>query len=324
MSWTFPLFRIFGIRVRMHWLMAVMMAVYIVQGSQDGTAGMVWMVGVMAILFVSILFHELAHCWMAIRLGGSADQIMIWPLGGLAFVSHSGSPTHEIKVSGIGPLSTFLLAGVALGILLLTGAPWQWVYLNPFEAWWFPNMSTAQSYLVAAARLNLILGLFNLCVPVYPLDGGKVLMAFFTLRYGRPRAAELIAIISIPVGLAMAVFGFAMREIFLGLIGVWVLYESFQIRKLARMGELHAHPMFGSGSEFEYMPERPRKKGWFARWRERRARARTVREIEEADRERQEVDAILEKVSRQGIGSLTPAERKILDRASRRGRGEER
>ena len=91
------------------------------------------------------------------------------------------------------------------------------------------------------------------------------------------------------------------------------------------MGEIDAHPMFAGHPEFDYMPgreDRPRKKGWFARWRENRARKAVARESAQAVVEREKVDAILEKVSREGIGSLSATEKKILDDASRRGRGE--
>ena len=94
------------------------------------------------------------------------------------------------------------------------------------------------------------------------------------------------------------------------------------IRTLLSQGMISAHPMFGASPEFDYMPDRPRRKGFFARWREGRARKAAARD-EERDRvSRVRVDEVLDKVSREGIGSLTPEERRILDEASRRGRGE--
>ena len=258
---------------------------------------------------------------MARRRGGHAEEILLWPLGGLAYVGHSGSPRDELKVAGIGPISSFLFGGICLGFLFGSGASWNWEYVNPFGTWWFPSpVNDAQNYLIHGFRLNIYLGLFNLLLPAYPLDGGRVLFAFLTLRHGRRRAAELTSMIAIPIGVALAVWGVAQSELYLILIGAWVLIESFQLRWLIKVGELDSHPGFGQISEFEYIPERPRRKGWFSRWRERRAARREARRLAEDVMLRERVDLVLEKVTREGIGSLSPEERRILEEASRRSR----
>ena len=171
--------------------------------------------------------------------------------------------------------------------------------------------------------MNLLNALFNLCVPAYPLDGGQVLFGLLTLKYGRLRAAQTITVIALPIGAALAILGFAQNELILGFIGVSVIFEAIQLRNLIRTGDLEAHPGYrGSEQTYDYMPDRPKPKGFFARWRESRARKAIARESEKQDAMRAKVDAILEKVSREGIGSLSASEKKILDDASRRGRGE--
>ena len=316
------MFRIFGIKVRMHWAMAILILFYLIHGLDVGGAyGFGVMSATMGILLVSILFHELGHCWMAIRLGGSAEDILLWPLGGLSTVSHSNSPSVELKVAGIGPVSSFVLSAACYGALILTGAVWHWRLLFPFDNWGM-DWPLAQTLLLHAARLNLYLGLFNLLIPAYPLDGGRVLFAFLTVRIGRQRAAAVCAYLAMPIGILMAAWGFAKREFTLGFIGIWVFIQAWQLHQLVKSGNLDAHPAFGGGAEFEYMPDRPKKKGWFARWRDNRARKAMARESERLLEERAKVDAILDKVSREGIGSLSAAEKKILDDASRRGRGE--
>ncbi len=334
MRWAFPLFRIFGIPVRMHWFLLIIIVGRIVQEwTRGGAWGLEWMTITMVILLISILFHELAHCWMGIRLGGHAESILLWPLGGLASIDHTGRPAEQIKISGIGPLSSFLLGGICLGILLSTGAPWSWAYLNPWDQWWphdklqagvgMTTMYYVRGFLLHAVKLNLLLGVFNLVIPAYPLDGGQVLFSFLSLRYDRVRAATILSSISMPIGIVMGVWGIAQEEFNLILIGAWILIEAFQLRYLVRIGGLEHHPAFGRGGrEFDYMPDRPKKKGWFARWRENRARKAMAREAEQDAALRAKVDAVLDKVTREGIGSLSPAEKKILDDASRRGRSE--
>jgi Zn-dependent protease len=311
----------------MHWLMALMIGIYLVKGAthpdHGGWWGLGWMSITMTILIVSILFHEYAHCWMAGHQGGGGERILLWPLGGLATVHYHPGPWPQIKVAGVGPLSSFVLSAACFGALVLTGVPWEWELALPFDSWWPYGMTTVQVFILHAARLNLLNGLFNLLVPAYPLDGGQVLFGFLSLRWGRRRGAELTALIAIPIGAVLAILGFAQNELILGFIGVSVLFEAFQLRWLIRMGEMDAHPAFGNaGPEFDYMPDRPRKKSWFARWREERARARVAREAEHSARLRERVDEVLDKVSREGIGALSPDERRILEEASRKTRGD--
>ncbi len=307
----------------MHWAMGLMILFYLIHGLDIGGIVSMGIVAVtMVILLVSILFHELAHCWMSVRSGGTAESILLWPLGGVSSLSHSNSPGVEIKVAGIGPVSSFVLSAACFGGLVLSGVRWQWGVLWPFDDWGMGGPLSYRTFLLHAARLNLYLGFFNLLVPAYPLDGGRVLFAFLTTRIGRERAAAATAYTAMPIGILLAAWGFAKKDFTLGFIGLWVFLQAWQLHKLVRMGQLDAHSGFGGAAEFEYMPDRPKKKGWFARWREKRARNEMLRESAEASELRAKVDAVLEKVTREGIGSLSPVEKRILDEASRRGRGD--
>jgi Zn-dependent protease len=324
LSWSFPVFRLFGIGVRLHWTLLILAGVYLVRGaSAGGLPGTAATAVSLAILVASILVHELAHCWMAARQGGGADSIVLWPLGGLAHVHYPSTPARQILVAAAGPLSNLLISTAGFGALAAVRGDWDWTLLHPFDDWRPAHFSQAEVFLLHAARLNLLLALFNLCVPAYPLDGGLILYGFLTLRWGRVKAAELTAVIAVPIGLVLAVLGFAQNELTMGFLGVWVLMEAWQLRQVVRLGGLDEHPAYGAqDAAYEYFPgpEHPVRKGWFARWRERRAAERRRREERaELDLQRR-VDEVLEKVSRQGIGSLTPAERRVLEQASKRAR----
>jgi Zn-dependent protease len=324
LNFSFPMFRIFGIAVRIHWAMLLMYAIYFSQAAtSDGWRGVGMMAVTQVILLVSILFHEFGHCWMAVRHRGHAEKILIWPLGGYSIVEYDRGPRQQLQVAGIGPVSSLLLSGICFGALAATGVALRWDHALPFEHWYPIGFSLTQTFLLHAARLNLLLAIFNLVVPAYPLDGGQVLFALLSLKFGRLRAAQTMAAISIPVGAAIAFAGLATVAPFLILIGIQVIYEGNQLRYFIRIGELDAHPGMGaaSGPEFEYMPDRPKKKGFFARWKDKRARAALDRDRDRDLADRARVDAVLEKVSREGIGSLTADERRILDEASRRSRG---
>jgi Zn-dependent protease len=309
----------------MHWFYPVLAAMYVLRSLYEGGSLMAGLTGlVVAALLVTTLLHEYGHCFAARAVGSHADEILLWPLGGLAFTGHGGSPGRDIKIAAAGPLVHLPLAGIALAFLL-TRVPWNWSYLSVFGDWypfWPLREYFWENFAVACFKIQILLLAFNLLVPAYPLDGGRILVNLLLLRYGRSQAALVTTFVSIPIGVAILVWGFLQRDFMIGFLGVWVLFEAWQIRKLVAMGEIDAHPMFGAQPEFDYMPERPRRKGWFARWRETRARKRAAREVERDSFLRDRVDQVLEKVSREGIGSLSSEERRILEEASKRSRGE--
>jgi Zn-dependent protease len=324
LNWSFPLFRIFGIPVRMHWTLPVLVVAHVLQGWVKGgelLAG--WWACMMGALFLSVLIHELGHCFAARSAGGHADEILLWPLGGLSYVGHGGGPKDDIRVAAAGPMMHVPIAAACLGALMAAKAPWTWQYLNifhgrdlfsPWAQYFWMNL------LVGVIKMQVVLFSFNLLVPAYPLDGGRILVNFLMTRHGRDRAAVVSTYFSIPIGILMIVWSFAQQDIFLGLIGVWVLSQALLIHKLVKTGEIGAHPMFGSAPEYDYMPERPRRPGMMARWRARRAQKRMEREAAAEARLQAQLDAVLDKINREGIGSLTPAEKAILDEASRRAR----
>jgi Zn-dependent protease len=327
MDWTFPLYRLFGISVRVHWFYPVLIAINVLQGLLErGTLLMAWYALLMAALLVTTLVHEYGHCFAARAVGGHADQILLWPLGGLAYVGHGGALRDDVKIAFAGPVLHLPLAGICAGILYFRH-PWDWNWLNVFAPWYpfpFPEYFW-DDLTVGLLKLQIVLFLLNLFVPAYPLDGGRILTNFLMMRYGRDRAAIATTFFSIPIGIAITIWGFLQRDVMFAVLGFWVLYHAWQIRRLAAMGEIDAHPMFAGAPEFDYMPgrETPKRKGWFARWRERRARKAMAREAEKASALRSKVDAVLDKVSREGIESLSPEERRILDEASKRSRGVE-
>ena len=84
LSWNINLGRWAGLRVRLHVLFLVLVIVVLHLASRSGDPDLTWyaLIGT-AILLASVLLHELGHAYAARRLGGRADQIMLWPLGGL-------------------------------------------------------------------------------------------------------------------------------------------------------------------------------------------------------------------------------------------------
>src|SRR5438034_7253858 len=84
-TWSFPIGRLFGISVRVHIILPVVMLGLILRATAHDTGvtlGEACLL--MLLLFGSILLHEFGHGFADRAVDGDASEILLWPLGGLA------------------------------------------------------------------------------------------------------------------------------------------------------------------------------------------------------------------------------------------------
>ncbi len=91
MSWSIPVFRLFGIQVKVHIFFFIItiglfLRTQITLPQYDNVWWLDKFLLTIVVLFGSVLLHEFGHCFGARYAGGEAREILIWPLGGLAFV----------------------------------------------------------------------------------------------------------------------------------------------------------------------------------------------------------------------------------------------
>ncbi|MBI3945307.1 MAG: site-2 protease family protein [Armatimonadetes bacterium] len=160
-----------------------------------------WLLGAVAalLLFASVLVHELAHSYVAMRNGLDIGGITLFLFGGVSKMTQEpGTPDLELKMAAAGPATSVLLGGlfwvIAQG-LLAADAPVQ--------------IAAVAGYL---AFINVILAVFNL-VPGFPLDGGRVLRALLWRATGSLERATRYA--------SYGGQGFGYLLMFLGFL--WVL-----------------------------------------------------------------------------------------------------
>jgi Zn-dependent protease len=130
-----------------------------------------WTTGFLAALlfFFSVITHELSHSLMAIRSGIKIPEITLFIFGGMARLSEEAADVKtEFKIAIVGPLTSFALAFIFWLIqnFLRGDQPSIVVELFGYLAW-----------------INIALGVFNL-LPGFPLDGGRVLRAFWWWKSG--------------------------------------------------------------------------------------------------------------------------------------------
>src|SRR5262249_22156471 len=119
-SW--PLFRIAGIQVYLHWTWLVV-AYFEIVNRVNKYQSMTWNVIEYLALFGIVLLHEFGHALACRQVGGQANRIMLWPLGGVAFVQPPPRPGALLWSIAAGPLVNVILVPVTvMAVVLVRGA----------------------------------------------------------------------------------------------------------------------------------------------------------------------------------------------------------
>ena len=143
MTWAVPLFRAFGVNVRVHILyFLVTLGLFLREIFRDGAyvSPLDVFLFMVPMLFVVILIHEYGHVFGGRHVGGECEEILIWPLGGLAFVDTPREWRAHTFTALSGPLTNVAQCVLATVVLLGFGfIP----TLNPFDN---PYLSPMKNY----------------------------------------------------------------------------------------------------------------------------------------------------------------------------------
>lgn len=329
-SGSVPLFTAFGIRVRMHASLLLLIVISLAMSGFDGPLAVQNALAGCVVLFLIILLHEFGHCFAARSVGGEAHDILMWPLGGLAFADAPNRPWPQLVTAAGGPLVNvaicLLVALLSWVIRIHTGGHLLW---NPFvRDVALPGMGRAELYIwmyawwVFAISWGLLL--FNL-LPIFPLDGGRILQAllWFKLRYFR--ATLITCVVGMVGSVLMVMYGVTAFRSWYGLllmcIGVSCFMTCYQLRAQLKAEGPWAFEDDGIDySASMWKPDEPRKK---QKKLSRRVARRLRRQAEQEESEQAQIDSILAKVSAHGMQSLTWSERRALRKATERQRERE-
>jgi Zn-dependent protease len=175
-------------------------------------------------LFGSIVLHELGHALMARRYGIGTADITLYLFGGVARLDRMPrSAGPELLIALAGPAVNFaiVLALTCFTVMAdLVGIPYPEFVLRVLE-------------------LNLGLGLFNL-LPIFPMDGGRVLRAILSGSLGRVRATEIAATLGRGIAVVGAIYFLTQQEFMVAILALFVFtaasMELQQVRDEARPG----------------------------------------------------------------------------------------
>jgi Zn-dependent protease len=227
------LFRFAGISLYLNWTW-FLLALYGIEVRAPKYSSYLWPTLEYAALFCIVLMHEFGHALACRSVGGKADEIVLWPFGGVAYVAPPPRPGATLWSIAAGPAVNVMLAPI---LTLL----W-WVARS---AGWDDSFPNAYAFVSAVCLMNYGLLAFNL-LPIYPLDGGQIVQSLLWFVLGRARSLFVAAIIGFAgvAGLiALAVFA---HSWWLGFLSVLILMSCWRglmhARVLARLARLPRRP----------------------------------------------------------------------------------
>jgi Zn-dependent protease len=223
------LFRLAGIDVFLHWSW-FLVAVYEIQSRAGMYSSVGWNIAEYLALFLIVLTHEFGHALACRQVGGRADRIVLWPLGGVAYVDPPQRPGATLWSIVAGPLVNVAFIPV-FWILLHGGAALGWSH----------SMPDVFRLIYGVGWINIWLLVFNI-VPVYPLDGGKILWALLWFPFGRARSlmiATVIGLLGIGGFIVLAIYR---QDRWLGIVAFFMLLNCWsglqQARAMLRLAKL--------------------------------------------------------------------------------------
>lgn len=189
-----------------------------------------WVAGfaIALLLFASVLLHELGHSLVAQSQGIRVNSITLFLFGGVAAIDkESKTPGQAFQVAIAGPLVSFSLFFILNLVTQL-----------------LPNSSLIYSVVVELARINLVLGIFNL-IPGLPLDGGQVLKATVWKITGNrltgvrwaAKTGQFLGILAISLGLSSVFLARSYGGLWIALIGWFILQNAASYNRITDLQE---------------------------------------------------------------------------------------
>jgi len=205
--------RLFGIPLRLHWTFFLLAVWLAMDGLGYGVRGLIGTAGWLALVFGSVLVHELAHALVGSKVGAGVEDIVLLPVGGATRLNRPPEGTGaRLVMTAAGPLTSLGLAAFFALLAVAAESPLLPVDLH------HGNLTSRIFW------LNIILGLFNL-LPVFPMDGGRLLQAVFERRLGARRATVLAARTGQVMAVVMAIIGL-IGNLWLALIAIYLFLQA--------------------------------------------------------------------------------------------------
>lgn len=187
-SWSIPAGRLFGIEIRIHLTFFFLpFFIWSAESATQDSATALRALALAGVIFASVILHELGQAWISQREGVPTKGIILLPIGGVSILDETqvtpesdSTWKRDIRIASAGPAINLAIAGVAALVLVAV----------------MPSIPLMAKPLVdprclprSVVWLNVYLALLNL-LPAYPVDGGRVLRAYFSRQMDPIRATQ--------------------------------------------------------------------------------------------------------------------------------------
>ncbi|HUL15307.1 MAG TPA: site-2 protease family protein [Terriglobales bacterium] len=218
---AFRLFRLAGIDVFLHWSWFIV-AVIEINERTTAYSSIYWNIFEYLALFLIVGIHEFGHALACRQVGGTANQIILWPLGGVAYVSPPPRPGATLWSIAAGPLVNVLF-------LPLLSAP---LLFNHYSHW-LAAMPDLHAFLRAVLIINIGLLVFNM-LPIYPLDGGQILRSLLWFVIGRARSLLVATVLGFVGVVGLFALALWQQSVWFGILAVFILLNCWNGLNRAR------------------------------------------------------------------------------------------
>ncbi len=204
-------FRLFGFPVQVHWmfwLLCLFLGMPLLQ--QDGPTGLGLFVLMTAVVFGSILWHELGHAWARKKYGAPYSDITLHGMGGLCSGPGRFTRWESVFIAAAGPGASLLLGAATFPLVFAPGAGDLWLGFFIRTMLW----------------VNVVWAILNL-FPILPLDGGHILQGLLVGQH-----AHLVPKIGFGLAVVMAIAGLVVfQSIFMAVIFGLFAHTNWQLMK---------------------------------------------------------------------------------------------
>ena len=240
MKWSYKIGSIHGIPIKLHVTFLIILVFFIwifafyefnIYGIIIGFGGMnipTWLKylfsAIASVLFFStVLFHELSHSLVAKSYGIKIRSITLFVLGGVAQMEEiPRDPRMEAKIAAAGPAFSLGIGILSYAIYYLFGPVSPTASGETFK-------NAALIVVGIIAFYNIILGLFNL-IPAFPMDGGRILRAFFAMRMPYIEATKKAVAVGKSILFAMGIVGLFVSPVLL-IIAIYLYFAASEEEK---------------------------------------------------------------------------------------------
>lgn len=246
MKGSFQIARVYGIPIQLHWSFFLILAwiVYTVltkKGYWDWHS-LGWTSLSVFVLFLCVVLHELGHALTARRYGVKTRNILLLPIGGLAVLERlPDKPNQELLVALAGPMVNIGLAVFFSPLLLLLSSEkFRQIlgFITQSEGNFFArNILPWEWFVFGLVALNLTVAIFNL-LPAFPMDGGRILRAFLSIRLARIRATRIATFLGQVFAIILLALAWEYENWAAGIIGIFVYFNATVEYRSARQDQL--------------------------------------------------------------------------------------